>query len=225
VVPDSHRLPKVLPPRPSLPGDDCKTLWQLGVDAGGQPPTSSRYKITFTGKYKGGDVSITDLRAKIDLRHAPSDGSLLQCAIRGMGMELDQPVACDLTKSDPATCMVNEGSSLSDVGRLTMGDGKQEEVQVSVKLPATDSVDWFFEANVIVGDEPPKWIRINADSTTGETGPPFRSLGLRDNSPDQRYREYIWSVAVVIPLPIPGLPFDAGWRRGNTTPPPMLPTR
>lgn len=217
VVPDPARLPEPLPPRPFWPpGDDCKALWQIGVDAGGRTPTSGRYKLTFASRYRGGDISITELRARILDRTASSDGAWLKCALGGMGIETDQPFACDLTKSDPAVCTVDGLSPLSEVGRVTMSEGQHEEIQVSVKLPPTDAVEWFLEAKVIVGDREPRWIRLNADSSVGESGEPFRSLGLRDNGPHQRYKEYIWSLA--LPFPIPGL-VDAGWRRGNAEPP------
>lgn len=144
VVPDPHRLPHVLPPRP-LMGGDCEELWRIGIDSGGEPPTSARYKIVFTNKYNGGDLSIIQLQARIHDRNPPSDGASLWCSNRGMGTTLDQPFACDLRTSDPAPCEMSVGSggetaTLKKVGRLTIAAGQQESSQISVSLP-NDSID------------------------------------------------------------------------------------
>jgi hypothetical protein len=211
VVPDSQKLPRTLPPKP-FPPEDCAVLWRIGVDAGGELPTSAKYKITLTGKVKGVNATIADLRAKIVDRDPPSDGSLISCSLGPMGIGPDEPVSCDLTKSDPASCEAldekGEPVLLRNEKTIELADGEQETLQLSVKLP-NDSTAWSLEALVVMGDES-KWVTLDEN---GEAIV-FRSLGLRDQSAGQVYREHIWSFSLgTIPLG------QLGWSRGNEVPP------
>ena len=81
----------------------------MGVNAGGEPPHSAKYKIILTGNVPSSEVAIVDMRAKITRRSPPSDGAFLMCGW-GMGMEPDIPFKFDLTKSDTAPATIR-GSS------------------------------------------------------------------------------------------------------------------
>ncbi|QZH65018.1 hypothetical protein [Mycolicibacterium farcinogenes] len=215
VVPDVdslQRVPRYSPPQ-LPPGKDCADLWRMGVDAGGQQPTTATYKVQIWGKVP---VSVVDLRARILQRDLPaSDGALLMCTPFRPGPPVpDEPVSCDLTQrleNDAVSCTVKDDAAqtvlLRNVKSIPLRpDAESTSLQVTVRLPDGDAVEWQLEANVSTPDGPSqdRWVAV---------GNSMRSLGQRDMNAGEFYQRYI-AASILGTLE---------WKPGDPSSPPTLP--
>jgi hypothetical protein len=168
--------------------DDCATLWDIGRSAGGSPvedPPSSDLRIDVQGESKEG-LRIVGLRAKVTKRAPTADGVLLVCLPEPpLGGEPQEPIrisfdfrAVDLERTDSVPA-VREGSPKEGEDARQFEEGysialdKNESIQLAVSTaPSTDDVDWYLEADAVVGGTV-KTIRIDAG------GKAFHTPGYR----------------------------------------------
>lgn len=208
IVPNPWPALLSLPPTGPVPQPRCPDLWRSGVEAGGEPPTYAKDKVTISGN---GDVTLIDLRAKILNRSIPAQGAALSCITAGAGTTPDEPVSCNLSqelRDDSAECLVKgeQGQLVSLLASKTVplhDGGDPVTFQLTVKLP-NDSVEWQFQARIITPKGDDQWIPL---------GSSVRSLGLRDTNAGQIYRKY------VIGLALPPLG-TYSWQPGDQTSPP-----
>lgn len=148
VVPDPSRLPANIEEI-----NDCDTLQDVGLAAGGLSISEADQQFLLTGHAQDG-VTIRDLRAVVDSRQAPVNGALLECPTAGEVRPMDvQFTFGDGVDSAEAQIRDPNGRNSEEFNQGLVVDVKQNEpvtFKVATQLPA-QSVSWHIEADIRVG--------------------------------------------------------------------------
>ncbi|MFI6098098.1 hypothetical protein ACIA8G_21270 [Lentzea sp. NPDC051213] len=155
---------------------DCDDLWKVAKAAGAITAGNFGPRVVLQGKATDG-VTVIDMRAKITKRQPAADGALLECPPGGGAEPIE--LLFDLTGGDTGVAKGPEDENRFGKG-FVINVAQKESVPLNItwSLP-NDSIEWYIEADALVGGEKRTIIIDNS-------GKPFYSPG---NRKAHEYRE------------------------------------